>query len=134
MPNLLKYISTHNFLFSADWYYRLFLAAGISEPLSSSSCASALRKVCEDASAVMYEPLNLEILMWIGEVKYYLTIIQSNMDVCLTFDLCACFLINVNSWLMHFSMSISVTIESISNEGFFHPMIPLRLSCFLFLK
>ncbi|XP_068335020.1 uncharacterized protein [Pyrus communis] len=45
----------------------LFLAAGISEPLSSSSCASALRKVCEDASAVMYEPLNLEILMWIGE-------------------------------------------------------------------
>ncbi|XP_062010475.1 transportin MOS14 isoform X2 [Rosa rugosa] len=45
----------------------LFLAAGISEPLSSSSCASALRKVCEDASAVMYEPSNLEILMWIGE-------------------------------------------------------------------
>ncbi|XP_050380525.1 transportin MOS14 [Argentina anserina] len=45
----------------------LFLAAGISEPLSSSACASALRKVCEDASAVMYEPSNLEILMWIGE-------------------------------------------------------------------
>ncbi|KAH7852386.1 hypothetical protein Vadar_024244 [Vaccinium darrowii] len=45
----------------------LFLAAGISEPLSSSACASALRKLCEDASAVVYEPSNLEILIWIGE-------------------------------------------------------------------
>ncbi|KAL5581494.1 hypothetical protein UlMin_013936 [Ulmus minor] len=45
----------------------LFLATGISEPLSLSACASALRKFCEDASAVMYEPSNLEILMWIGE-------------------------------------------------------------------
>ncbi|KAM5558971.1 hypothetical protein ABKV19_020564 [Rosa sericea] len=44
-----------------------FLAAGISETLSSSSCASALRKFFEDASAVMYEPSNLEILMWVGE-------------------------------------------------------------------
>ncbi|KAI4350398.1 hypothetical protein L6164_004856 [Bauhinia variegata] len=44
-----------------------FLAIGISEPLSSNSCASALRKICEDASAVIYEPSNLEILMWIGE-------------------------------------------------------------------
>ncbi|KAI4348420.1 hypothetical protein L6164_009146 [Bauhinia variegata] len=45
----------------------LFLAIGISEPLSSNACASALRKICEDASAVIYEPSNLEILMWIGE-------------------------------------------------------------------
>ncbi|XP_027349351.1 transportin MOS14 isoform X2 [Abrus precatorius] len=45
----------------------LFLAIGISEPLSSNACASALRKVCEDASAIIYEPSNLEILMWIGE-------------------------------------------------------------------
>ncbi|XP_044466271.1 transportin MOS14 isoform X2 [Mangifera indica] len=46
----------------------LFLAAGISESLSSNACASALRKICEDASAVIDEPSNLEILMWIGEV------------------------------------------------------------------
>ncbi|XP_024017806.1 transportin MOS14 isoform X2 [Morus notabilis] len=45
----------------------LFLATGLSEPLSWSACACALRKVCEDASAVIYEPSNLEILMWIGE-------------------------------------------------------------------
>ena len=38
--------------------------------MSSNACASALRKVCEDASAVIYEPSNLEILMWIGEVNY----------------------------------------------------------------
>jgi len=50
--------------------FRLFLAIGISEPLSSNACASALRKVCEDASVVIYEPSNLEILMWIGEVGY----------------------------------------------------------------
>ncbi|KNA10892.1 hypothetical protein SOVF_140110 isoform B [Spinacia oleracea] len=45
----------------------LFLAAGISQPLSASPCASALRKICEDASAIMFEPSNLEILIWIGE-------------------------------------------------------------------
>ncbi|KAK8489025.1 hypothetical protein V6N12_018789 [Hibiscus sabdariffa] len=45
----------------------LFLAAGISKPLSSNSCASALRKLCEDACAVMYEPSNLDIFLWIGE-------------------------------------------------------------------
>ncbi|KAK8282753.1 hypothetical protein V6Z12_D08G048600 [Gossypium hirsutum] len=45
----------------------LFLAAGISEPLSLNACASALRKLCEDASSVMYEPSNLDIFMWIGE-------------------------------------------------------------------
>ncbi|KAJ8752437.1 hypothetical protein K2173_004073 [Erythroxylum novogranatense] len=45
----------------------LFLAAGISEPQSSSACASALRKFCEDAPPVIYDPSNLEILMWIGE-------------------------------------------------------------------
>lgn len=52
--------------------FRLFLAIGISEPLSSNVCASALRKICEDASVVIYEPSNLEILMWIGEVSYSL--------------------------------------------------------------
>lgn len=45
----------------------LFLAAGISEAVSSNACASALRKICEDASALIDEPSNLEILMWIGE-------------------------------------------------------------------
>ncbi|KAF7802019.1 transportin MOS14 [Senna tora] len=35
--------------------------------MSSNACASALRKVCEDASVVIYEPSNLEILMWMGE-------------------------------------------------------------------
>lgn len=51
--------------------FRLFLAAGISDPLSSNACASALRKFCEDACAVIHEPSNLEILMWIGEVTCY---------------------------------------------------------------
>lgn len=69
-PYLLKHICINNFLFSADLLFRLFLAAGISEPLSSSSCASALRKVCDDSSAFMCEASNLEILMWIGEVNY----------------------------------------------------------------
>ncbi|WCJ40304.1 ARM repeat superfamily protein [Euphorbia peplus] len=45
----------------------LFLASGISEPQSSSACALALRRFCEDASAAIYEPSNLEILIWIGE-------------------------------------------------------------------
>jgi len=48
--------------------FRLFLAAGISQPQSASACASALRKVCEDATAIVLEPSNLEILIWIGEV------------------------------------------------------------------
>ncbi|GMH25651.1 hypothetical protein Nepgr_027494 [Nepenthes gracilis] len=45
----------------------LFLASGISRPASASACASALKKICEDASAIIYEPSNLEILIWIGE-------------------------------------------------------------------
>ncbi|XP_010249401.1 PREDICTED: transportin MOS14 isoform X2 [Nelumbo nucifera] len=45
----------------------LFFAAGIAEPISSSACASSLRKLCEDASAVIHEPSDLEILIWIGE-------------------------------------------------------------------
>ncbi|XP_029125727.1 importin-13 isoform X2 [Cajanus cajan] len=59
-----KWVSTFKENFRA---LLLFLAVGISEPLSSNACASALRKVCEDASVVIYEPSNLEILMWIGE-------------------------------------------------------------------
>ncbi|KAH9742989.1 Xpo1 domain-containing protein [Citrus sinensis] len=43
------------------------LMAWISEAVSSNACASALRKICEDASALIDEPSNLEILMWIGE-------------------------------------------------------------------
>ncbi|KAL8139982.1 hypothetical protein V2J09_006003 [Rumex salicifolius] len=45
----------------------LFLAAGISQSASANACASALRKICEDASTILYEPSNLEILIWIGE-------------------------------------------------------------------
>ncbi|KAL9231542.1 hypothetical protein vseg_006761 [Gypsophila vaccaria] len=45
----------------------LFLAAGISQPFSASASASALRKICEDASTLMFEPSNLEILIFIGE-------------------------------------------------------------------
>jgi transportin-3 len=45
----------------------LFLAGGISEPICSHACASALRKICEDAPAVIQETSNLDILMWIGE-------------------------------------------------------------------
>ncbi|KAK3013716.1 hypothetical protein RJ639_008424 [Escallonia herrerae] len=45
----------------------LFFAAGISEPLCSGACASALRKFCEDATTVMHGSSNLEILIWIGE-------------------------------------------------------------------
>ncbi|KAK3009097.1 hypothetical protein RJ639_015257 [Escallonia herrerae] len=45
----------------------LFFAAGISEPLCSGACASAFRKFCEDATAVMHGSSNLEILIWIGE-------------------------------------------------------------------
>ncbi|KAG2268325.1 hypothetical protein Bca52824_062880 [Brassica carinata] len=46
----------------------LFLAGGISEPICSHACASALRKICEDAPAVVHETCNLDILMRIGEV------------------------------------------------------------------
>ncbi|CAH8382526.1 unnamed protein product [Eruca vesicaria subsp. sativa] len=45
----------------------LFLAGGISEPICTHACASALRKICEDAPAVLQETSNLDILMWIGE-------------------------------------------------------------------
>lgn len=58
-------------LFTDFAAFRLFLATGISGPLSLSACAYALRKFCEDASSVMYEPSNLEILMWIGEVNCF---------------------------------------------------------------
>ncbi|CAH9088958.1 unnamed protein product [Cuscuta epithymum] len=44
-----------------------FLAKGIAQPFCSSACACALRKLCEEAAAVMYEPSSLEILIWIGE-------------------------------------------------------------------
>ncbi|KAL7611211.1 hypothetical protein Lser_V15G13410 [Lactuca serriola] len=45
----------------------LFFAAGMSEPLCSHACATAFRKFCEDATAVMHKPSSLEMLMWIGE-------------------------------------------------------------------
>ncbi|KAK9103976.1 hypothetical protein Scep_020820 [Stephania cephalantha] len=46
----------------------LFCAAGIADPVSSGSCASALCKLCEDACTFIQEPSDLEILIWIGEV------------------------------------------------------------------
>ncbi|CDP16761.1 unnamed protein product [Coffea canephora] len=45
----------------------LFLATGISKPFCSNASSCALRKFCEDACAIMHEPSNLEILIWIGE-------------------------------------------------------------------
>lgn len=45
----------------------LFCASGITESVSSNACSSALRKICEDASSVVHEPQNLEILIWLGE-------------------------------------------------------------------
>ncbi|XP_042008128.1 transportin MOS14-like isoform X1 [Salvia splendens] len=45
----------------------LFFAAGITQPFCSSACAFGFRKFCEEAAAVMHEPSNLEILIWIGE-------------------------------------------------------------------
>ncbi|XP_074333449.1 transportin MOS14 isoform X3 [Apium graveolens] len=45
----------------------LFFATGISISMCSNSCALALRKFCEEATIVMFEPSDLEILIWIGE-------------------------------------------------------------------
>jgi hypothetical protein len=80
--------------------FRLFLAIGISEPLSSNACASSLRKVCEDAPVVIYEPSHLEILMWIGEVvpicacKRYVSalLILCNVCSCVMHCVCECLL------------------------------------------
>ncbi|KAG6435104.1 hypothetical protein SASPL_106755 [Salvia splendens] len=47
--------------------FRLFFATGITQPFCSSACAFGFRKFCEEAAAVMHEPSNLEILIWIGE-------------------------------------------------------------------
>lgn len=45
----------------------LFFAAGMSEPSCSHASATAFKKLCEDATAVMHKPSSLEMLMWIGE-------------------------------------------------------------------
>ncbi|XP_068665296.1 transportin MOS14 isoform X2 [Aristolochia californica] len=45
----------------------LFLASGITQPMCACCCSSALRKLCEDASVMVHEASNLEILIWIGE-------------------------------------------------------------------
>ncbi|KAL8196356.1 hypothetical protein R6Q57_024651 [Mikania cordata] len=45
----------------------IFFAAGMSESLCSHACATAFRKFCEDAVAVMHKPSSLEMLMWIAE-------------------------------------------------------------------
>lgn len=50
--------------------FRLFFAAGITQPVCSSACAFGFRKLCEEAAATMHEPSNLEILIWIGEVSF----------------------------------------------------------------
>ncbi|XP_043724641.1 importin-13 isoform X3 [Telopea speciosissima] len=62
----------------------LFLAAGIREPTASNACATALRKICEDASGVIHEPSNLEILIWIGEglEKRHLPLEEDEEVVC----------------------------------------------------
>eukprot|EP00249_Psilotum_nudum_P018325 c26750_g1_i1 orf=560-3634(-) len=44
-----------------------FLASGLSIPVAASSCASALRRICENVSCVANETTNLEALLWIGE-------------------------------------------------------------------
>ncbi|XP_026666278.2 transportin-3 isoform X4 [Phoenix dactylifera] len=45
----------------------LFCASGITDSISSNSCSSALRKLCEEASSVIHEAQNMEILIWLGE-------------------------------------------------------------------
>ncbi|CAA6659698.1 unnamed protein product [Spirodela intermedia] len=45
----------------------LFCASGITESISSNACSLAFRKLCEDASAAIYESSNLDILIWICE-------------------------------------------------------------------
>ncbi|RWR87141.1 transportin MOS14 isoform X4 [Cinnamomum micranthum f. kanehirae] len=45
----------------------LFFASGIAEPTCANACSSGFRKLCEDASALIQEPSNLDILIWIGE-------------------------------------------------------------------
>lgn len=42
----------------------------MSEPLCSHACATAFRKFCEDATAVLHKPSSLEMLMWITEVSH----------------------------------------------------------------
>lgn len=44
-----------------------FLALGLQIPVAASSCATALRKLCEEVSSLLNEPCNLEGLLWIGE-------------------------------------------------------------------
>lgn len=61
--------------------FRLFLATGITESVSSHACAFALRKICEDATAVIFELPNLEILIWIGEVIFSLIILTSQLNL-----------------------------------------------------
>ncbi|XP_078159617.1 ARM repeat superfamily protein isoform X1 [Carex rostrata] len=45
----------------------VFCASGIGQLICSKACSSALRKFCEEASSVIHEPQNLEILFWIIE-------------------------------------------------------------------
>lgn len=44
-----------------------FLASGLPIPVAASSCAAALRKICEEVPCIANEPGNLEGLLWIGE-------------------------------------------------------------------
>ncbi|XP_073128464.1 transportin MOS14 isoform X2 [Henckelia pumila] len=44
-----------------------FLATGISQSFCSSACVYALRKFCEEATVMMCEPSNLDLLIWITE-------------------------------------------------------------------
>lgn len=50
--------------------FRLFFAAGITQPFCRSACAFGFRKFCEEGASMMHESSNLEILIWIGEVSF----------------------------------------------------------------
>lgn len=47
---------------------RAFLASGLTVPVAVSSCAAALRKVCEDLPSLSHESSNIAGLLRIGEV------------------------------------------------------------------
>ncbi|GFQ01128.1 importin-13 [Phtheirospermum japonicum] len=62
-----KWISLLRHGFTWDTFNLLFFGAGIPQPFCSSTCAYAFRKFCEESAAMMHDPSNLEILIWIGE-------------------------------------------------------------------
>lgn len=49
-----------------------FLASGLTVPVAVSSCAAALRKVCEDSPNLSHESTSIAGLLRIGEVFYFI--------------------------------------------------------------